>query len=48
VNGVETANYTDNRFARGHIALQQHDPQTVVDFRTIEIKELPASASGSQ
>jgi len=42
VNGRTTADYTDrkHRFASGHIALQQHDPQTVVEFRKIEIKEL--------
>ncbi|HKI19972.1 MAG TPA: DUF1080 domain-containing protein [Isosphaeraceae bacterium] len=42
VNGKTTADYTDRkrRFASGHIALQQHDSQTVVEFRKIEIKEL--------
>jgi hypothetical protein len=28
---------------KGHFALQQHDPGTVVIFRKIEVKELPAS-----
>jgi formylglycine-generating enzyme required for sulfatase activity/serine/threonine protein kinase len=42
VDGVETANDDDSRFTSGHIALQQHEPQTVVEFRKIEIKELEA------
>jgi hypothetical protein len=43
-NGETTAEYTDKKrcFASGHIALQQHSPQTVVEFRKIDIKELPA------
>jgi hypothetical protein len=28
-------------FLKGHFALQQHDPGTVVKFRKIEVKELP-------
>ncbi|HUE16459.1 MAG TPA: family 16 glycoside hydrolase [Planctomycetaceae bacterium] len=40
VNGVETAHYWNDRFVRGHIALEQHDPQSVVEFRTVEIREL--------
>jgi hypothetical protein len=42
VNGKVTADFTDEkgRTASGHIALQQHDPQTVAQFRKIEIKEL--------
>jgi serine/threonine protein kinase len=42
VNGRTTADYTDrlHRFASGHIALQQLGPQTVVEFRKIELKEL--------
>jgi hypothetical protein len=42
-NGETTADYTDhaNRFTKGHIALQQHTPQTVVEFRKVAIKELP-------
>ena len=47
VNGKTTADYTDEkrRFTSGHIALQQHDPETVVEFRKIEIKELPPAKS---
>jgi serine/threonine protein kinase len=43
VNDKTTADYTDEkrRFTSGHIALQQHNPQTVCEFRKIEIKELP-------
>ena len=44
IDGKTTADYTDNmrRFTSGHIVLQQHNPQTVAEFRKIEIKELPA------
>jgi hypothetical protein len=44
VNGVKTVDYTDpdNRFTKGHFALQGHDPGTVVKFRKIEVLELPA------
>jgi serine/threonine protein kinase len=47
VNGKETAHFHDDkrRFASGHIALQQHDPQTVTEFRKIEIRELKATAA---
>jgi hypothetical protein len=46
VNGKTTVDYPDEerRFASGHIALQQLTPATVVEFRKIEIKELPAAA----
>lgn len=46
VNGGKvSADYTDNDNAhtRGFIALQQHDPDTVVYFRKIEVKRLSAS-----
>jgi serine/threonine protein kinase/formylglycine-generating enzyme required for sulfatase activity/Leucine-rich repeat (LRR) protein len=45
VNGKKTADYHDEkrRFARGHLALQSWGPGiTYVQFRKIEIKELPA------
>ena len=42
VNGSETAQYSDSHFKRGHIALQQHDAKTVVEFRKIEIRETSA------
>ena len=42
VNGETTADYYDQRrFTSGHFALQQYDPETVAEFRKIEIKELP-------
>jgi serine/threonine protein kinase len=43
VNGKKTVEWTDprHRFKQGHFALQQHDPGTVVQFRKIEVKELP-------
>ncbi len=46
VNGQVTADWTDakKRFGSGHIVLQQHNANTVVEFRKIEIKELPADA----
>jgi formylglycine-generating enzyme required for sulfatase activity len=47
IDGVETARYTGvgPAFARGHIALQVRDPGTVVEFKKIEVKELPATPS---
>jgi formylglycine-generating enzyme required for sulfatase activity/serine/threonine protein kinase len=46
VNGRTTADYVDaaRRFDSGNIALQQHDSQTVVEFRKIEIRELSPAA----
>jgi hypothetical protein len=46
VNGKTTVDYVDtkNTHMKGHFALQQHDPGTVVKFRKIEVKELPAGA----
>ena len=45
VNGKTTVDFIDkkNTYTKGHFALQQHDPGTVVQFRKIEVKELPAS-----
>ncbi len=45
VNGKTTIAWKDpeNRFKKGHFALQGHDPGTVVKFKKIEVKELPAS-----
>jgi serine/threonine protein kinase/formylglycine-generating enzyme required for sulfatase activity len=42
VNGQTTAIYRDEKeiSASGHIALQQNNPKTIVEFRKIEIKEL--------
>jgi hypothetical protein len=43
VNGKTTVDFVDekNRHSKGHFALQQHDPGTVVKFRKVEVKELP-------
>jgi hypothetical protein len=45
VNGKTTVDFVDkkNTYNKGHFALQQHDPGTVVMFRKIEVKELPAT-----
>jgi hypothetical protein len=45
VNGKITVDFIDkkNTYKKGHFALQQHDPGTVVQFRKIEVKELPPS-----
>lgn len=50
VNGTQTAACDDpeSRFREGHFALQVLHPQTVVQFRKIEIKELPAAETASQ
>ena len=44
VNGKTTLDWKDPeaRFKKGHFALQGHDPGTVVKFRKLEVKELPA------
>jgi Tfp pilus assembly protein PilF len=43
VDGKTTADYRDPRstYTRGHLALQQHHEGSVVEFRKIEVKELP-------
>jgi hypothetical protein len=43
VNGQTTVDFVDqkNTYRQGHLALQQHDPATVVKFRKVEVKELP-------
>jgi hypothetical protein len=45
VNDKTTVDWKDpkNTYTRGHFALQQHDPGTVVKFRKIEVMELPSS-----
>ena len=42
VNGETTVDFVDdkNTYTKGHFALQQHDPGTVVKFKKIEVKEL--------
>src|SRR5207249_3472156 len=42
VNDKTVVDTHDTRYKKGHFALQQHDPGTVVKFRKIEVKELPA------
>jgi formylglycine-generating enzyme required for sulfatase activity/serine/threonine protein kinase len=41
VNGIVTADVTDDTHARGHLALQVFQDRMRVEFRKIEIKELP-------
>ena len=43
VNGKTTVDWKDpqNRYTKGHFALQGHDPATVVKFRKVEVLELP-------
>jgi serine/threonine protein kinase/Flp pilus assembly protein TadD len=43
VNGRTTADYVDlrSRFMSGHIVLQQFAPESAVEFRKVEVKELP-------
>jgi Domain of Unknown Function (DUF1080) len=45
VNGKKTVEWKDpeNRHTKGHFALQGHDPGSVVQFKKIEVKELPPS-----
>ena len=47
VNGQETSNCDDplSLHTQGHLALQVWNPNTVVQFRRIEINELPPSSS---
>ncbi|HEY7426986.1 MAG TPA: family 16 glycoside hydrolase, partial [Gemmataceae bacterium] len=49
VNDKTTVDFVDrnNTYTKGHFALQQHDLATVVKFRKIEVKELPAKAAES-
>jgi hypothetical protein len=43
VNGTKVLDRTEepNPYRKGHIALRQYDPATVVRFRTVDVKELP-------
>jgi hypothetical protein len=45
VNGKTTVDFVDENdtFKKGHFAIQQHDPGSVVKVRKVEVKELPAS-----
>jgi hypothetical protein len=44
VNGKQTVDFVDdnNTYTKGHFAIQQHDPGTVIKVRKVEVKELPA------
>ena len=44
VNGGKVASRDDSHFAKGHIAVQQIEPQTVIEIRKLELKELPDTA----
>jgi hypothetical protein len=50
VNGKTTVDWRDpeNRYTKGHFALQQHDPGGVVKFRKIEVIELPPTKGGEK
>jgi hypothetical protein len=43
VNGKTTVDFVDEKktYSKGHFAIQQHDPGSVVHVRKIEVKELP-------
>ncbi|MFN4260948.1 MAG: DUF1080 domain-containing protein [Gemmataceae bacterium] len=43
VNGKKVVDFVDpkNTYTKGHFAIQQHDPGSVVQVRKIEVKELP-------
>jgi hypothetical protein len=41
VDGEKVVDTHDTKFKKGHFALQQHDPKSVVKFRKIEVMELP-------
>jgi hypothetical protein len=45
VNGKVTVDWKDPdaKHTKGHFALQQHDPGSMVSFKKIEVKELPAT-----
>jgi hypothetical protein len=45
VNGKVTVDWTDpdTTYTKGHFALQGHDPGSVMKFRKVQVKELPAS-----
>src|SRR6185437_1453147 len=45
VNDKMVVDTHDSRHKKGHFALQQHGPASVVKFRKIEVKELPAKAT---
>jgi len=48
LNGKKVVDFidTDRTWRRGHLALQLWEPETIVRFRRIEIKESPAAKTG--
>ncbi|MGE3809861.1 MAG: hypothetical protein AB7K24_34790 [Gemmataceae bacterium] len=42
VNGKKITDFTDknNTYTKGHFAIQQHDPGSVIKIKKIEVKEL--------
>jgi serine/threonine protein kinase/WD40 repeat protein len=46
LNGQDLASVVDDRYRRGHLALQSFNNQGTVYFRKIEVKELPPSEPG--
>src|SRR5262249_38976224 len=46
VNGLTTVDeFYDTTYRRGHLALQQAGAGTIINFKTMEIKELPPDAA---
>jgi hypothetical protein len=47
VNGKKTVDFVDenNTYTKGHFAIQQHDPGSVVSVRKVEVIELPSTAT---
>jgi len=43
VNGETVVDAQNTKFQRGPIALQAHDPRSVVEYRNVEIKPLPSA-----
>jgi len=54
VNGKKTVDFKDpkNTYTRGCLALQMHDPtdgvETMVQFRKVQVKELPPSPKNAK
>ena len=50
VNGTTTVDYIDEKrlYSSGHVVLQQNNPEAIVGFRKIEIKELNTSSKSAR
>jgi type 1 glutamine amidotransferase len=50
VNGKTTVDYVDEKktYMKGHFAIQQHDPGTIIQVRKVEVMELPATKENLQ